>query len=719
MARVQWRRLLDRPILIVSGKGGTGKSTVAAAVATFAAASGRRTLLAEMEGRGEISQTLAVEDPGFHEREAPAGFAVLSITPYPAALEYLHLYVGLDRVGRTLLRSGALDQLIGAAPGFRDLLSCGKLYELTNVRRTHPRDRGRPLYDLVVVDAPPTGQLESLLRAPSTFAELIRVGRMKRQAVAIGRMLQDRASVALVAVPEEMAVAETLEALPMLRRTGIPLAAIVANRCLEPVAPPGLASQFHRLTPDRLAAVFGAEGGDASRWNPDGLVSQARTADARRRFQQGFLRTLRAEAPTLRIPDLHRDRAAELVGAMAAVMEGTTSRGEGRPKPLAPPRRRRGRPPGWPREASLAPHLGDARIILVCGSGGVGKTTVAAALAVRFSQSGRRTLLLTVDPARRLATALRLPAVGGQPVAVPVGRHRVLHAVQLDTARTFDDLVRRHAGSAERRERILDNPFYRRIADTLSGTHEYMAMEKLFELSGEDRWDRIVLDTPPTRSALSFLDAPRRLTDFLGGRPLRLILWPTARAGRMSMGVARWGAAAFARAAGRIVGTEALSDAVEFLHAFEGMYGGFKERAARAVRLLASSQCAFLVVTAPGPRSLDEAAFFVRRLDWGGMRLAAVVANRSHPHALPLPSGAAKAAGRLLEGSPEDRAAGAVLSHALAEEPRRRAETESIAAFSAAHPAVSIVAVPELGGDVHDVPGLERVAAELFGGPAG
>src|SRR5207253_6895561 len=156
-------------------------------------------------------------------------------------------------------------------------------------------------------------------------------------------------------------------------------------------------------------------------------------------------------------------------------------------------------------------------------------------------------------------------------------------AMQLDTQRTFDELIERHAGSDERRDRILANRFYRRIADTLAGTHEYMAMEKLYELAMEEDHEAIVIDTPPTRSALSFLDAPNRLTDFLGGRLLRWMLWPTARAGRLTFSAARIGAGAFLRTAGRLVGVEVLADTIDFLASLEGMYAGFEARAA-AVR---------------------------------------------------------------------------------------------------------------------------------------
>src|SRR5439155_25766284 len=261
------------------------------------------------------------------------------------------------------------------------------------------------------------------------------------------------------------------------------------------------------------------------------------------------------------------------------------SPGADRPRPLADQR--------------LGHALAETRIVVVCGSGGVGKTTVSAAIAVHLAGCGRSTALLTVDPARRLATALRLPPFAGGRTSVQVGGGRSMDALQLDTKRTFDELVERFAGAPDRRDRILSNPFYRRLADTLGGTHEYMAMEKLHQLAEDEQHEVIVIDTPPTRSALSFLDAPRRLTDFLGGRFLRLMLWPTATAGRFTVSAARFGARTVLRTVGRLVGAETLADTIEFLSAFDGMYAGFKARANRVLELMSSPQCAFVVVTAP------------------------------------------------------------------------------------------------------------------------
>jgi anion-transporting ArsA/GET3 family ATPase len=707
---VQWRELLDSTVLVVSGKGGTGKSTVAAAVAVAAAAEGRATLLVEVEGRGEVTRTLGVPDPGFEERTTAAGPSVLSISSHEAVLEYLKLFAGAPgRLGRSLVRPGLLDQVVGAAPGFRDLLICGKLYEIGQLRRTDARDLGRPLYDLIVVDGPPTGQLGGFLTAPATFGQLMRIGPLKRRAEKAAEFLRRRARLLLVAIPEEMSVVETLEAIPHVRGSGVRLAAIALNRSVEPAFPMGTRRAGRALDARRLLELIEDAGLDLGPSEAAGLLGEAAALEARFRGQAAFLADLRRAGPVLTLPDVPGARPVELVRGLASTMRDRPGQDDGAAGG------------DWPSmdptstASSLGDHTAGARIIVVCGSGGVGKTSVSAAIAIQAARAGRKTVLLTVDPARRLATALRLPVTTGERTTVPVGGGRPLEAIQLDTQRTFDELIQRFAGSREREHRILSNPFYCRISDTLAGTHEYMAMEKLFELSEEEDHDLIVIDTPPTRSALSFLDAPGRLTDFLGGRFLRLMLGPTARAGRLTLSAARIGANVFLRTAGRLVGAEVLADTMDFLASFEGMYGEFKARAARVLQLLRSPECAFVVVTAPAPGSLEEARYFVDRLQGASMRAAAVVVNRWDPKARPLPPGARGAAARLEAGEAEQRAVAAVLSARLRREPRLAMEAGAMARFRVSHRAVPLLAVPELAGDVHDIAGLRRIAGHLFG----
>ena len=351
------------------------------------------------------------------------------------------------------------------------------------------------------------------------------------------------------------------------------------------------------------------------------------------------------------------------------------------------------------------------RIVVVCGSGGVGKTTVAAAMAARMAREGRRTIVMTVDPARRLAMSLGLPRRPGERTEVRLDDGVLLDALQLDTQRTFDELVERHAGSPERRDRILQNRFYRRMADTLSGTHEYMAMERMYDLATAEDWEAIVVDTPPTRSTLAFLDAPRRVTDFLGGRVFRWLMWPY-RVGRSGARRVSLGARALAATVGRVAGTELLTDTAEFLAAFEGMYDGFKRRAAAVRELLAGGQTAFVVVTAPERPSLDEAGHFVDRLGTARMNLAGVVVNRWRR--APSLEASPEALEAVRGGDPQRRAVAGCLELAARLRALEARGRNAVEAFAAGHPGLELTVVPELPLDVHDRRGLEDVVRHLF-----
>ena len=285
--------------------------------------------------------------------------------------------------------------------------------------------------------------------------------------------------------------------------------------------------------------------------------------------------------------------------------------------------------------AVLQAALAERRILVVCGSGGVGKTTTAAALGLDAAVQGRRVLVCTIDPSRRLATSLGLSRLGERPRLLDLRRmsHAAggsMSAMILDTKRTFDALVERYAGSPEARDRILDNRFYKQVSSALAGSHEYMAMEKLLELSQDERFDLVVLDTPPTRHALDFLEAPDRLSSFLDTSVLRYFLRPYFAAGRLTLKVATRTGAAALRLADRYLGLQFLQDLSEFFLAFEGMYDGFKERAARVHELLRQESAGFVLVASPTRASLSEAVYFHEKLRSKGMPFVAFVVNRVH-----------------------------------------------------------------------------------------
>jgi len=284
-------------------------------------------------------------------------------------------------------------------------------------------------------------------------------------------------------------------------------------------------------------------------------------------------------------------------------------------------------------------------LLIVVGSGGVGKTTLAAALGLVSARAGEKTLVMTFDPSLRLKDALGVgEEARAEEVRVPADTPGELWASLLDARRTFDRLIARHAANETERDRILDNPYYSHLAGNLAGILEYMAVERLYEIATQGDYDRVILDTPPTRQAIDFLQAPRRIVDFLDSGALRIALkdWfddqghltPTRRLGFLGRG--------FEAFLDRVVGMELLRDMSEFFRAFGPLFEGFRERAFKVEELLASDDTGFLLVTGPGEERIPDTLFFARRLREAEYKLGPVVVNRVHPR-FPAPSGDAAA----------------------------------------------------------------------------
>ena len=373
------------------------------------------------------------------------------------------------------------------------------------------------------------------------------------------------------------------------------------------------------------------------------------------------------------------------------------------------------RPPAFDVDAVL-----DTASILVCtGSGGVGKTTTAASLALRAAERGRRTVVLTIDPAKRLAQSMGLHSLDNTPRAVEgidASQGGSLDAMMLDMKRTFDEIVVTHAEPGKA-EAILANPFYQALSSSFAGTQEYMAMEKLGQLKATGDYDLVVVDTPPTRSALDFLDAPERLTTFLDGRMIKILLAPAKAGGKAYLKVVTAGFNVFTGVLTKIIGASVLQDVSQFVAALETMFGGFRERAQGTYDLLKAEGTAFVVVAAPERDALREAAYFVERLAEESMPLAGLVVNRVHRSAgEALTAERSLAAAQQLEETGGDELAAAVLRlHAdrvaLATRERRLQER-----FSGAHPTVPVVEVAAQPGDVHDLDGLRSVGVDLAAG---
>jgi anion-transporting ArsA/GET3 family ATPase len=359
-------------------------------------------------------------------------------------------------------------------------------------------------------------------------------------------------------------------------------------------------------------------------------------------------------------------------------------------------------------------------ICICAGSGGVGKTTTSAAIATGMAARGLKVCVLTIDPAKRLADSLGLKELGNEARRVDsstfeaqgVEMEGELWAMMLDAKATFDELVRRHAPDEETRDRVLSNRIYQQISAALAGSQEYMAMEKLFELHSEGRFDLLVLDTPPSRDALDFLDAPRRLTQFIEGRSMKIFMKPTG----ITMRIAGRGASMMFSILKRLVGFDLLADLQEFFTAFSGMVEGFQERAKRVNELLSDPGSCFLVVCGPQGEPISEAVYFHRKLVEARLPFGGVIVNKVH-YIGDDPRGDGedlrRALGELLgEGDLSDRVAANLADYrALAE--RDAANIDHLAAELQTQ---SVIRVPYLDEDVHDLAGLAEINRYLFAG---
>jgi anion-transporting ArsA/GET3 family ATPase len=448
----------------------------------------------------------------------------------------------------------------------------------------------------------------------------------------------------------------------------------------------------------------------------------------------------------------HEERAQDVTGAGDGVTNGSTT----------PPRLEVDRLLDDPR----------TRIIVCCGSGWVGKTTAAAAIGLRAAERGRSVVVLTVDPARRLAQSMGLSSLDNTPRLVPLGggyeasrsdempgtngksgadvhpgasgepdaeprAGGSLHAMMLDMKRTFDEIVEAHS-DPDRAAQILANPFYQSLSSSFAGTQEYMAMEKLGQLRRTDQWDLIVVDTPPSRSALDFLDAPQRLSRFLDGRLIKLLTAPTRVGGRAYLKVVNAGFGMLTGIVTKVIGAQVLRDVQTFVAAFDTMFGGFRERAEDTYRLLQTPGTAFLVVATPEPDALREASYFVERLSQDRMPLAGLILNRVHRSpAARLSAARSLAAAEALQPAGVSSGSATPMHNGNAVAPadasrhpltvaalRLHAERMQLIAserrlaqrFTAAHPGVPVARVAAQPEDVHDLAGLRVIGESLSTG---
>ncbi len=370
--------------------------------------------------------------------------------------------------------------------------------------------------------------------------------------------------------------------------------------------------------------------------------------------------------------------------------------------------------------AGVAELLTDKKVCICAGSGGVGKTTTSAAIAAGMAAQGKKVAVLTIDPAKRLADSLGLPELGNEERQVDPALFMEagadhgegeLWAMMLDSKATFDEVVRRHAPDEETRERILSNRIYQQLSGALAGSQEYMAMEKLFEIWAEDRYDLLVLDTPPSRNALDFLDAPRRLTQFIEGRSLQVFLRPTGFATKIIGG----GTSMMLSVLKRITGMDLLNDLQEFFQAFSGMVGGFQERAKRVNELLADEQSTFLVVCGPQGEPISEAVYFHRKLVEADLPFGGVIVNKVHYELDGEVAGSDDSLAEALEdtlGSAD--LAGRVAANFADYDALARRDRKNVRHLAKEMRTRAVIEVPYLDHDVHDLAGLMEINRYLF-----
>lgn len=385
---------------------------------------------------------------------------------------------------------------------------------------------------------------------------------------------------------------------------------------------------------------------------------------------------------------------------------------------------------------AMSTMVDDARVLVCSGSGGVGKTTIAAAIATESARRGRRVVLITIDPAKRLADALGMTGrLGNEPVRLELPHDHArasdrdhdfrgeLWAMMLDAKETFDDLIRKQSTSQRQVDEILGNPFYVNIASRLSGSQEYMAAEKLYELSGDDRFDLVVVDTPPSREALDFLEAPKKLTNFLDHRVYRWLITP-ARGG---LKVINFAAQPILRTIGRVIGADVLADAIEFFRAFEGIEEGFRRRAHDVNRLLRSADTRYVVIASPRSDTVNEALYFIEQLGRAGVSTSGVVVNRLQPMFGRGSSKSALANARKAERAAKDEVGDggkggdgdirrAILHTNLAHlRAIGEAEESSIEPLLEVVAHVPVARVPQRPVDVHDLTAISEIGRTILG----
>lgn len=603
-------------LLIVTGKGGVGKSVLAAALARCSAARGLRTVLVTFDSRADRHPLLGMP-VGYEPAMSEHGFAVSRVDAFLAAAEYARQRVPFGGLYESFFKSRTFKDFAAASPGFEELMCLGKLYNLACESN----------FDRVVFDAPASGHLRDLLAVPGTTQRAVRVGPLNHNARKIEDLLLDPERTRLLAVTlaEDMPLREALDTLTLCRdgmRMGC--GPLLVNKRVDQRFSGGEAAAWQALAESGTLDTAGRQAVAAAGEELAECDSQAESLQA----------LAGSDVETLEIPRIVQSRydgnrlveqvsryLTPLIAAPPAAQPVSTS------APRADAETFRLDNPALDLEALVE----RARVIVCCGSGGVGKTTSAAALGVLAARKGLKVQVMTIDPARRLAQAMGLDALGHDAQSVPLEAPGELSAMMLDSKRAFDRLVETHAPDTRVRDAIFANHYYQQLSTSLGGSRELVAMERVLEVAGAGTHDLLIVDTPPSQHALDFLDAPERLVNLLDGSLTRMLMGPYGLAARAQFSLFRQSSAAALKFMERFTGVQMLADLSDFLLAFSSMFDGFKDRSHRVGALLRDEATAFLLVCSPEPASLQQVDQFAARLRQDRLRIAGLLANRVHP----------------------------------------------------------------------------------------
>lgn len=612
-------------LVVVTGKGGVGKSLLAAAVAKGSAARGLPTILVTLDTRDERHSILNVP-LSYEPRDTVHGFVVSRVDAFQAATEYARRNLPFGAMYRAFFNSRAFKDFAAAAPGFEELMCLGKLYNLAVESK----------YRRVVFDAPATGHLRDLLAVPGVIQHAVRVGPLNHNARKIEDLLldPDRTRVLVATLAEEMPVSEALETLTLCRnemRMGA--GPVLVNRRVR-----------RRFSETEKKAMETLLSGKLLSPLVRAAVKAACDEVSEAASQQAALAPLRqAHATLVEVPRIvqrhyHADALLEKAASFVAPALGEVAAApaaEGVPGEVKRTGRttlaRDGLHTGEERGLDLVELVRSHRVVVCCGSGGVGKTTSAAALGVLAARAGLRVQVMTIDPARRLAQAMGLDALGHEPQRVPLEAPGELYAMMLDSKHAFDRLVASYAPDARVRDAIFANHYYQQLSTSLGGSRELVAMERVLEAAVAAEHDLLIVDTPPSQHALDFLDAPQRIIRLLDGSMTNWLVRPYGFAARTQFDLFRQSSAMALKFMERFTGVQMLADLSDFLLAFSGMFDGFRERSHRVETLMRDVTTAFLLVCAPEPASLAQVSQFVARLRRDHMHIAGVLANRVSP----------------------------------------------------------------------------------------